>query len=191
MEIVLSFLRLHPSNAFQTLLLTMRVTPFLLRCSCPQLWILLSSELNLPITVHFSSQNPKMMFTLVISFLTTSNLPWFINLTFQIPMQYCSLQHHTWLPPPDTSTTGCCLLFDSGPSFLLELFLCSFPVVFCHLLTREFIFQCHIFFAFSYYSWDSQGGLPFPSLVDHVFSELSTMTCLSGVTLHGMAHCFI
>ena len=35
-EIILSFLRLHPGTAFQTLLLTMRATPFLLRDSCPQ-----------------------------------------------------------------------------------------------------------------------------------------------------------
>ena len=35
-EIILSFLRLHPSTAFQTLLLTVMVTPFLLRDSCPQ-----------------------------------------------------------------------------------------------------------------------------------------------------------
>ena len=35
-EIILSFLRLHPSTAFQTLLLTMTATPFLLRDSCPQ-----------------------------------------------------------------------------------------------------------------------------------------------------------
>ena len=35
-EIILSFLRLHPSTAFQTLLLTMRATPFLLRDSCSQ-----------------------------------------------------------------------------------------------------------------------------------------------------------
>ena len=34
-------------------------------------------------------------------------------------------------------------------------------------------------------------GLPFPSLVDHVLSELSTMTHLSWVALHGMAHSFI
>ena len=36
-EIILSFLRLHPSTAFQTLLLTTMATPFLLRDSCPQL----------------------------------------------------------------------------------------------------------------------------------------------------------
>ena len=35
-EIILSFLRLHPSTAFQTLLLTMMATPFLLRDSCPE-----------------------------------------------------------------------------------------------------------------------------------------------------------
>ena len=35
-EIILSFLRLHLSTAFQTLLLTMRATPFFLRDSCPQ-----------------------------------------------------------------------------------------------------------------------------------------------------------
>ena len=35
-EIILSFLRLHPSTAFQTLLLTIMATPFLLRNSCPQ-----------------------------------------------------------------------------------------------------------------------------------------------------------
>ena len=33
---ILSFLRLLPSTAFQTLLLTMMATPFLLRDSCPQ-----------------------------------------------------------------------------------------------------------------------------------------------------------
>ena len=34
-------------------------------------------------------------------------------------------------------------------------------------------------------------GLPFPSLVDHVLSELSTMIHPSWVALHGMVHSFI
>ena len=34
-------------------------------------------------------------------------------------------------------------------------------------------------------------SLPFPSLVDHILSELSTMTQLSWVTLHSMAYSFI
>ena len=34
-------------------------------------------------------------------------------------------------------------------------------------------------------------GLPFPSLVYHILSELSSMTCPSWLALHGMAHSFI
>ena len=47
---------------------------------------------------------------------------------------------------------------------------------------------------FSYCSWGSQGkntGLPVPPPVDHILSELSTMTHLSWVALHSMAHNFI
>ena len=74
-EIILSFLRLHPSTAFQTRLLTIRATAFLLRDSCPQQQISWSSELNSPFPVHFSSLITKMsMFTLAFSCLTTSNL---------------------------------------------------------------------------------------------------------------------
>ncbi|KAF7247156.1 Craniofacial development protein 2 [Varanus komodoensis] len=42
------------------------------------------------------------------------------------------------------------------------------------------------------FSWQGYwSGLPFPSPVDHVLSELSAMTCPSWVALHGMAHSFI
>ena len=53
-----------------------------------------------------------------ISCLTTANLPWFVDLTLQVPMQmlYCSLQHQTLLLPPDTSTTEG--LFHLTPSVL-------------------------------------------------------------------------
>ena len=34
------------------------------------------------------------------------------------------------------------------------------------------------------------GGLPFPSPADHILSEVSTMTGLSWVALHSMAHSF-
>ena len=67
-------------------------------------------------------------FTLAISCLTTSNLPWFMDLTFQVPMQYCSLQHQTLLLSPVTSTAGYCFCFGSIPSFFLELFLHWSPV---------------------------------------------------------------
>ena len=68
------------------------------------------------------------IFILVISCLTTSNLPWFMNLAFQVPMQYYSLQHRTLLSPPDTSTPGRYFCFDSASSFLLELLFHSSPV---------------------------------------------------------------
>ena len=67
-------------------------------------------------------------FTLAISWLTTSNLPWFMDLTFQVPMQYCSLQHRTLLLSPVTSTTGYYFCFGSIPSFFLELLLHWSPV---------------------------------------------------------------
>ena len=68
-----------------------------------------------------------LMLTLAVSCLTTSDLPWFVNLTFQVPMHYCSLQHQTLLPSPVTSTSGHCFWFGSASSFLPELFLHSSP----------------------------------------------------------------
>ena len=69
-------------------------------------------------------------FTLAISCLATSNLPWFMDLTFQVPMQYCSLQHWILLLSPVPSTTGYCFCFGSIPSFFLELFLHWSPVAY-------------------------------------------------------------
>ena len=69
-------------------------------------------------------------FTLAISCLTISNLPWFMDLTFQVPMQYCSLQHRILLLSPVTSTTGYCFCFGSIPSFFLYLFLLWSPVTY-------------------------------------------------------------
>ena len=69
-------------------------------------------------------------FTLAISCLTTSDLPWIMDLTFQVPMQYCSLQHQTLLLSPVTSTTRYCFCFGSIPSFFLELFLHWSPVAY-------------------------------------------------------------
>ena len=65
-----------------------------------------------------------------ISCLTTSNLPWFMDLTFQVPMQCSSLQHQNLLLSPVTSTTGYCFCFGSIPSFFLELFLHWSPVAY-------------------------------------------------------------
>ena len=70
------------------------------------------------------------MFILAISCFTTSNLPWFMDLIFQVPMQYCFLQHWTLLLSPVTSTTGCCFCFGPISSFFLKLFLHSSAVAY-------------------------------------------------------------
>ena len=136
------------------------------------------------------------MFTLAFSCLTTSNLPLFIDLTFQVPWQYYSLQHQTLLPSKLTSTTGCCFCFGSISSSFLELFLYCYPVAYCiptDLVSSSFsVIPFCLFILFMRFSRQEYwSGLPFPSPVDHVLSELSTMTCLSWVALHGMAHNFI
>ena len=135
------------------------------------------------------------MFTLAISFLTISSLPWFMDLTFKVPTQYCSLQHQTVLPPPVTSTAGCCFCFNSISSFFLELFLHWSPAAYwapTDLGSSTFsILSFHLFMLFMRFSRQEYwSGLPFPSPMDHVLSELSTMTSLSWVALHGMAHSF-
>ena len=108
--------------------------------------------------MHFSSLIPKMlMFALVISCLTPSNLPWFMDLSFQVPMQSSSLQHWTLFLSPVTSTTGCCFCFGSIPSFFLVLFLHWSPIAYWAPPTWGVHLSVSYLFAFSYCSWGSQG----------------------------------
>ena len=135
-------------------------------------------------------------FTLAMSCLTSSNLPWFMDLTFQVPVQYCSLQHWTLLLSPGTFTTGCCFRFGSIPSFFLELFLYWSPVAYwapTNLGSSSFsVLSFCLFTLFMGFSRQEYWrGLPFPSPVDHILSELSPMTLPSWVALHSMAHSFI
>ena len=136
------------------------------------------------------------MFTLAISYLTTSNLPWFMDLTFQVPMQYYSLQHCSLLPSPIISTAGCCFGFGSISSVFLGLFLHSSPVTYwapTDLGSSSFsvISFCIFILFMRFSSQEYYSDLPFPSPADHVLSEISTTTCLSWVALHGMARGFI
>ena len=131
--------------------------------------------------------------TLAISCLTTSILPWFMDLTLQVPMQYCSLQHWTLILSPVTSTTGHCFHFSSVSSLFLVLFLYLFPVSYWAPTDLEIssliaLYFCLFLLFMGLEYWSS---LPFPCPVDHVLSELSTMTCVSWVALHGNAHNFI
>ena len=119
---------------------------------------------------------PKMlMFTLAISCLTTSNLLWFMDLTFQVPMQNCSLQHRTLFPSPVTSTAGRCFHLGSIPSFFLELFLHWSPLAYwapTDLLSSSFnVTSFSLFILLMRFSRQEYwSGFPFPSPVDHILS---------------------
>ena len=135
------------------------------------------------------------MFIPAISCLTTSNLPWFMELTFQVPMQYILYSirlyfHHQSHPQLGVVFAWLCLLILSGvisppiSSSILEptdLGSSPFSVLsFClSILFMGFLRQEY---------WN---GLPLPSPVDHILSELSTMTCLSLMALHGITHSFV
>ena len=93
------------------------------------------------------------MFSLAISCLTTSHLPWFMDLTLQVPMQYCSLQHQTLLLSPVISTTGCYFCFGSILSFFLEVFLHSSPVEYWIPTNLGSLSFSILSFCLSYCSW--------------------------------------
>ena len=137
-----------------------------------------------------------LMFTLAISCLTTSNLPWFMHQTFQVPMLYYFLQHQTLLPLPVTSTTRHCFHFGSVSSFFLELFLHSSPMAYCaptNLGSSSFsgVSFCLFILFLGFSRQEYWSGLPFPFPGHHILSELSTMTPSSLVARHSMAHSFI
>ena len=134
-------------------------------------------------------------FTHAISCLTTSNLPWFMDITFQVPVQYCALQYRTLLLSPVTYTTVCCFCFGSVSSFFLKLFLHWSPVAYwalTNLGSSSFSVLSFCFFTLlmGFSRQEYWSGLPFPSPVDHILSELSTMTRLSWVALHAVAHSY-
>ena len=131
------------------------------------------------------------MFTLAISCLTMSNLPWFMDLTFQVPTQYCSLQHlilfsshiHNWvffllLPSCfilSEAISDCLLLF---PSSVLD----TFQSGGAHLLVSYL-------FAFSYCPWnfqDKNTGAGYHFILQWTtFSQNSSLSVLGGPAQHG------
>ena len=138
------------------------------------------------------------MFTLAISCLTTSNLPLFMDQVPWIPGSYAILlftaldlaSFTSHIHSLVLSLLWLCLFILSGVISPLnpvaywasiDLRSSSFSVLpFCLFI---------LFMGFSRQEYWS--GLPFPSPVDHLLSELSTMTCPSWMALHSMAHSFI
>ena len=130
------------------------------------------------------------MFTLAISCLTTSNLPWFMDLTFQVPMQYCCLQHQILLLSPVTSTTGYCFCFGFISSLFLVLFLYSSLVAYwasTDLGSSSFSILSFclfiLFMGFSRFQWFA---IPFSSGPHSVRPLHHDSPVLGGPTRHGL-----
>ena len=112
-------------------------------------------------------------------------------------MQYCSLNNWTLLSPPDTSTTVRHFCFGPVTAFFLELLVTALsfsPVAYwtpTNLRGSSFsvISFCLFILSMGFSRQEYWSGLP--PLVDHVLSELFTMTRSSSVALHSMAHSFI
>ena len=135
------------------------------------------------------------MFTLDISSLTTSNFldSWTKHSRFLCNIALYSIRlyfHHQSHPQLGV------VLALAFSSFFQKLFLHWSPVAYwapTNLGNSSFtVVSFCLFMLFMGFSRQEYwSGLPFPSPVDHILSELSTMTRLSWVALHGMAHSFI
>ena len=93
-------------------------------------------------------------------------------------------------------TNGCWFCLGSVLSSFLELFFHWAPVAYwapTNLRSSSFsVIPFCLFILFMGFSRQEYwSGLPFPSPVDHVLSELSTMTLPSWVAAHSTAHSFI
>ena len=132
------------------------------------------------------------MFSLAIYCLTTSNLPWFMDLTFLIlffkESDFTSITSHIHKP-----ALFLLLLW----LFILSGAICPFfsSNVFGTYHLGEFLFQYHIFLPFPTVHGVLRARLlkwfTIPFSKYQVLSELSNMTHPSWVALHCMAHSFI
>ena len=105
-----------------------------------------------------------------------SYLPWLMDLQFQVPMRYCSLQHRTVLSPPDTSTVGHHFRFGPACSFFLELLAIAFHSSSVAYWTASNlrglssgVTSFGLFMLFTgFLRQECWSGLPFPPPVEHV-----------------------
>ena len=115
------------------------------------------------------------------------NIPGYYPTLFFTALGFAHHQRH-----PLVGSQFC---FGSASSLLLEQFLCSSPVAYwtCTDLGVSFtVIPFCLFILFMGFSrQECWNGLPFPSPVDHVLSELSRMIHPSRVALQGMAYSFI
>ena len=103
-----------------------------------------------------------------------------MDLTFQVPMQYCFLQHQTLFLSPVTSTAGYSFCFGSIPSFFLELFLHWSPIAYwassdLGISSFSILSFCLFILFMGFSRQEYWSGFPFRSSVDHILSDISTM----------------
>ena len=118
----------------------------------PRVVDMMSSELNSPIPVHFSSLIPKMsslIWLLSIFLIHGPNIPgpYAILLITASDLASITSDIHNWV----------LFCFGSVFSFFLELLLYWSPVAYGHLLTCGVHLSVSYLFTFSYCSWGSQG----------------------------------
>ena len=118
-----------------------------------------------------------------------------MDLTFQVPTQCCCFQHWALLPSLVTSTAGCCFALAPSLHFsgVISTLFSSSILGTTNLGSSSFsvISFCLFILFMGFWRQEYRSGLPFPSLVDHILSELSTMACPSWVALCSLDHSFI
>ena len=130
-----------------------------------------------------------LMFTLAISCLTTSNSPWFMDLTVQVPMQYCFYIIGLYFHHQSHPHLGVAFASTLISSFFLESFLHWSPIVYGYWLT----WGVHLSVSYLLPFHTVHGVLKarivkwfaIPSPVDHILSDLYTMICLYTIILGG------
>ena len=135
-------------------------------------------------------------FTLAISCLTTSNLPWFMDLTFQVPSNSVLYSIGLYFHHQSHSQLGAVFLW-FHLFILSEVIFHSFPVAYSvptDLGSSSFSVLpfCLFILLMGFSRQECWCGLPFPFPVDHILSEFSTwqndLSVLCGPTC--MAHSF-
>ena len=130
------------------------------------------------------------MFNLAIFCLTTSNLSWFMDLTFQVHI-YIVLYSIGFIASTSHIHPWVLFCFGSVSSFFLKLFLQLFSssILGTYLGSSSFSVLSFCFFILfmGFSRQECWSDLPLLSQADHILSELFTMTRPSWVAVRGMA----
>ena len=116
-----------------------------------------------------------------------------MDLTLQVPMQYCSQQHDFTFTIRHIHSWALFLLWPAS-SFLLELILLSSPVAYWTPANLGGSSFSVIFFAFSYFSWSSQSknaGVICQSLLQWTTFCQNSPPRPVHLALHGKAQSFV